>query len=29
LRRGGGLSGHPEGAKAPEGPPTILIGRCP
>ena len=29
LLRGGSLSAHPEGAKAPEGPPTILIGRRP
>jgi hypothetical protein len=27
LLRGESLSGHPEGAKAPEGSPTILIGR--
>jgi hypothetical protein len=27
LLRGESLSGHPEGAKAPEGPPTILMGR--
>jgi hypothetical protein len=27
LLRDGSLSGHPEGAKAPEGPPTILMGR--
>jgi len=29
LLRGESLSGHPEGAKAPEGPPTILMGRRP
>jgi len=29
LLRGESLSGHPEGAKAPEGSPTILMGRRP
>jgi len=29
LLRGESLSGHPEGAKAPEGSPTIIMGRRP